>query len=89
MKWYSTEKHQGQENSTIADAMVRFAKEHNIFIRGHNIVWDRPKCQPGWVKNLTGDELGAAAECRVNAVASRYMLMCWGQSCSQLIGNAS
>lgn len=76
MKWYSTEKQQGQENYTIADAMVKFTKEHNISIRGHNIFWDNPIYQPRWVKNLTGDELRVAAERRINSVVSRYVLIC-------------
>ncbi|OWM64783.1 hypothetical protein CDL15_Pgr028500 [Punica granatum] len=72
MKWYSTEKQEGHENYTIPDAMVKFAKEHNISIRGHNIFWDNPKYQPEWVKNLTGDKLRVAAEQRINSVVSRY-----------------
>ncbi|KAK4788408.1 hypothetical protein SAY86_019727 [Trapa natans] len=72
MKWYSTEKRRGLENYTTADAMVQFAKEHNISIRGHNIFWDDRKYQPHWVKNLAGDELRAAAERRINSVTTRY-----------------
>ncbi|XLU31275.1 hypothetical protein S245_067341 [Arachis hypogaea] len=37
MKWYSTEEIQGQENDTIADAMINFTKENGISVRGHNI----------------------------------------------------
>uniref|UniRef100_A0A2N9F114 GH10 domain-containing protein n=1 Tax=Fagus sylvatica TaxID=28930 RepID=A0A2N9F114_FAGSY len=33
MKWYSTEKKQGQENYTVPDAMVKFAKQNGISIR--------------------------------------------------------
>ena len=52
MKWYSTEKKQGEENYTIADAMLKFTKENDISVRGHNIFWDNPKLQPEWVKTL-------------------------------------
>ncbi|KAK4788540.1 hypothetical protein SAY86_019859 [Trapa natans] len=72
MKWYSTEKQQGLENYTIADAMVKFAKEHSISIRGHNIFWDDPKYQPDWVKTLSVDELKAATEHRINSIVTRY-----------------
>ncbi|KAG8650626.1 hypothetical protein MANES_07G059300v8 [Manihot esculenta] len=79
MKWYSTEKKQGHENYTIADAMVRFAKQNGISIRGHNIFWDDPKYQPDWVKNLSPDDLREAAAKRINSVVSRYagQLIAW------------
>ncbi|CAN1285003.1 Putative pentatricopeptide repeat-containing protein At5g09950 [Linum perenne] len=79
MKWYSTEKTQGQENYTTADAMLKFAREHEISVRGHNIFWDDPKYQPGWVSNLTSDELKEAAAKRIDSVVSRYagQLIAW------------
>ncbi|XVE49336.1 hypothetical protein DITRI_Ditri01bG0074800 [Diplodiscus trichospermus] len=72
MKWYSTEKRQGEENYTIADAMVKFAKQNGISIRGHNILWDNPEMQPKWVKDLPPEELAKAATRRLNSVVSRY-----------------
>ncbi|XP_011002036.1 PREDICTED: uncharacterized protein LOC105109135 isoform X1 [Populus euphratica] len=79
MKWYSTEKIQGQENYTVADAMVRFAQQNGISIRGHNIFWDNPVYQPHWVKNLTSEELQKAAAQRIKSVVSRYagQLIAW------------
>ncbi|CAN0920769.1 Endo-1,4-beta-xylanase 5-like [Linum grandiflorum] len=79
MKWYSTEKKRGQENYTTADAMLEFAKEHGISVRGHNIFWDDPKYQPGWVMNLTSCELKNAAAKRIDSVVSRYagQLIAW------------
>ncbi|KAJ0078263.1 hypothetical protein Patl1_37385 [Pistacia atlantica] len=79
MKWYSTEIKQGQENYTIADAMVKFAKQNGISIRAHNIFWDNPKKQPQWVKTLSPGELRKAAAKRMNSVTSRYAgkLIAW------------
>lgn len=79
MKWYSTEKKPGEENYTIPDAMMSFCRENDIFVRGHNILWDNPKMQPSWVKNLPSDELLVAAIRRTNSVVSRYkgQLICW------------
>ncbi|KAF2294401.1 hypothetical protein GH714_010320 [Hevea brasiliensis] len=57
MKWYSTKNVQGQENYTIAGAMVRFAKQNGISIRGHDIFWNDPYYQPYWIKNLSPDDL--------------------------------
>jgi GH35 family endo-1,4-beta-xylanase len=79
MKWYSTEKKQGHENYTVPDAMVKFAKQNGISIRGHNIFWDDPKYQPDWVKSLSPQDLRKAAEKRINSVVSRYsgQLIAW------------
>jgi GH35 family endo-1,4-beta-xylanase len=59
--------------------MVKFAQQNGISIRGHNILWDDPKYQPEWVKNLTSDELRKAAAKRVDSVVSRYagQLIAW------------
>ncbi|GMH03092.1 hypothetical protein Nepgr_004931 [Nepenthes gracilis] len=79
MKWYSTEKIRGQENYTIADAMVEFVEQNNISIRGHNIFWDDPKYQPDWVPSLAPEELQKAAEERIESVVLRYKgkLIAW------------
>ncbi|KAH7518117.1 hypothetical protein FEM48_Zijuj09G0136500 [Ziziphus jujuba var. spinosa] len=79
MKWYSTEKEPGQENYTVADAMVEFAQQNGISIRGHNIFWDNPKYQPSWVKSLSPDQLRKAAAKRINSVVPRYKgeLIAW------------
>ncbi|XP_028767204.1 endo-1,4-beta-xylanase 5-like isoform X4 [Neltuma alba] len=79
MKWYSTEIKQGEENYTIADAMLAFTKQHNIAVRGHNIFWNNPTQQPQWVKSLSSEELQKAAEKRLNSVVSRYKgeLIAW------------
>lgn len=79
MKWYSTEKIQGQENYTLSDAMLKFAKQHGISVRGHNIFWDDPKFQPDWVKPLSPEDLQKAAAKRINSVVSRYrgQLIAW------------
>ncbi|WJX14885.1 endo-1,4-beta-xylanase [Trifolium repens] len=79
MKWYSTEKIQGQENYTIPDAMLKFAKENGISVRGHTILWDCINLQPQWVKSLPPNELREAATKRTNSVVSRYngQLIAW------------
>ncbi|PIA51228.1 hypothetical protein AQUCO_01100219v1, partial [Aquilegia coerulea] len=72
MKWYSTETSPGKENYSVPDAMLKFAKQHGISVRGHNILWDDNKCQPLWVQSLPADQLRAATERRINSVVSRY-----------------
>ncbi|RHN82182.1 putative endo-1,4-beta-xylanase [Medicago truncatula] len=79
MKWYSTEKIQGHENYTIPDAMLKFAKENGISVRGHNILWDSERRQPEWDLSLSPDELREAAAKRMKSVVSRYkgQLIAW------------
>ncbi|AES62756.2 glycosyl hydrolase family 10 protein [Medicago truncatula] len=79
MKWYSTERFQGQENYTIPDAMMKFAKENGISVRGHTVFWDDETFQPKWVKFLSPEELRKAAAKRIRSVVSRYrgQLIAW------------
>uniref|UniRef100_A0A0A8YH42 GH10 domain-containing protein n=1 Tax=Arundo donax TaxID=35708 RepID=A0A0A8YH42_ARUDO len=72
MKWYSTERVQGREDYSVPDAMLRFAKSHGIAVRGHNIFWDQPSQQPGWVQSLPYPQLRRATARRINSVMSRY-----------------
>ncbi|XP_010447186.1 PREDICTED: uncharacterized protein LOC104729864 [Camelina sativa] len=72
MKWYSTERERGIEDYTTADTMLRFFKQHGIAVRGHNILWDHPNYQPGWVKPLSGNDLYDVVKRRVFSVVSRY-----------------
>jgi endo-1,4-beta-xylanase len=48
MKWSSLEPKQGQPRYGHADAIVRFAKEHQLRIRGHALVWHRS--MPKWAR---------------------------------------
>lgn len=79
MKWYSTEYKQGYENYNVADAMLQFAKQHGISVRGHNVFWDDPRYQPSWVPSLSPDQLKSAVEKRLQSLVSRYkgQLIAW------------
>lgn len=72
MKWYSTEVTQGKEDYSVADAMLQFAQQHSISVRGHNVLWDDPQMQPKWVNNLSPDQLSEAVKQRVSSVMNRY-----------------
>ncbi|CAN6285290.1 unnamed protein product [Urochloa humidicola] len=72
MKWYSTEQSPGREDYTVPDAMLRLAKSHGIAVRGHNIFWDQPSQQPGWVQSLSYSQLQQATARRIKSVMSRY-----------------
>ena len=47
MKWVSTEPQNGNYTFENADAMVRWAKAHNMKVRGHTLVWHTQT--PEWV----------------------------------------
>lgn len=72
MKWYATESAQGKENYTIADAMIAFAKQHRVSVRGHNILWANMKFNPSWVRDLSPPNLLNATRRRIESLVTRY-----------------
>lgn len=73
MKWYTTEEVRGQENYTLADAMMQLAEENKILVKGHTVLWDDKKWQPIWVKSITDpDDLKNVTLNRMNSVMKRY-----------------
>ncbi|KAK9941866.1 hypothetical protein M0R45_007559 [Rubus argutus] len=80
MKWYSTEPSEGRQDYSVPDAMVRFARQHNnIAVRGHNVFWDDPHYQLGWVNSLPKKQLSIDAFWRENNIVKRYngQLIAW------------
>lgn len=72
MKWYSTETSQGKVDYSVSDAMLKFAQQHNIAVRGHNLFWDDPKYQPSWVTWLPRKQLTLASAKRLSSVLRKY-----------------
>ncbi|KAF3435561.1 hypothetical protein FNV43_RR22650 [Rhamnella rubrinervis] len=79
MKWYSTEAVEGKEDYSAADALLQFAKQQKLSVRGHNVFWDDPQYQPQWVKSLSSQQLSMSASKRLNSIMSRYkgQLIAW------------
>ncbi|KAF2294405.1 hypothetical protein GH714_010499 [Hevea brasiliensis] len=71
-KWYSTEPSQGKVDYSVPDAMLQFAKKNNVLVRGHNVFWDDPKYQQGWINSLSPADLSKATTDRINSIMSRY-----------------
>jgi endo-1,4-beta-xylanase len=49
MKWQAIEPVEGQLHFRPADAMLAWATQHNIAMRGHNLFWQPEKWLPHWV----------------------------------------
>ncbi|KAF3441440.1 hypothetical protein FNV43_RR15354 [Rhamnella rubrinervis] len=72
LKWNATEPEQGKANYTIPNQMLEFVRANQITARGHNIFWENPKFTPLWVRNLTGPELQAAVDSRIQSLMNNY-----------------
>lgn len=75
MKWAAIESHRGKPNFARADAMVRFAREHQLGVRGHALIWHRSI--PDWAREaMTWDDVTK----HIGAMLRRYRaapFICW------------
>jgi GH35 family endo-1,4-beta-xylanase len=72
MKWYSTEVERGHEDYAQADALLAFAAQNGLRMRGHCLFWEKQKYAMPWLVALNPADLKAAVEHRLTATASRY-----------------
>jgi endo-1,4-beta-xylanase len=70
MKWDTVEPTQGQFSYTKGDAVVTLAQQHNMKVRGHNLVWHNQL--PGWVSSLPTTQVQAAMENHITNEATHY-----------------
>jgi endo-1,4-beta-xylanase len=70
MKWEAVEPQPDQFSFRGGDALVAFAEEHGMRVRGHTLVW-HSQLAP-WVKSLSGDDLRAAMIRHVKTVAGHW-----------------
>jgi endo-1,4-beta-xylanase len=71
MKWDAIEPEQGVFDFTRADALVAFAQENGMKVRGHTLVWHSQL--PPWVEALTGaDAVRAAMTNHIQTVVAHY-----------------
>jgi endo-1,4-beta-xylanase len=72
LKWYSTERRQGETSFADADRMLEWCEQNGIRMRGHCLFWAIDKYVQDWVKGLDADELRQTVERRAREVTSRY-----------------
>lgn len=63
MKWAPCEPQRGNYTYELADSIVLYAKQHDMKIRGHTLIWHREI--PKWVDDLEKDSLREAVENRI------------------------
>ena len=72
MKWYATEVERGHEDYSQADALLAFAEQNGLAMRGHCLFWDKGEFVQPWLRALNRSDLRAAVERRLTATVSRY-----------------
>ena len=85
-QWVPTEPIQDQEDYSVADASVAFARDNNILIRGHALAWSKPEFVPDWLPNLTNVELLDEVQERMANATSHFAgkLAAW-DVCNELL----
>ncbi|KAK7104980.1 uncharacterized protein [Littorina saxatilis] len=57
LKWRMMEPTRGQIDFQPALDLINGLRAHGLKVRGHNLVWSKAEFIPGWVKQLSGQEL--------------------------------
>jgi endo-1,4-beta-xylanase len=68
--WANVEPSQGVFNLAPLDAVVEFAEEHTLPVKGITLVWDQ--LLPGWLGPLPVDEFQAAVEHHIDTLVGGY-----------------
>lgn len=71
-KWLWNESSPGNVSYREADQLLEFAAQNGLKVRGHNLFWEAEQFQPQWVKSLTGPELKAAVDNRLNSAVPHF-----------------
>ena len=72
MKWYATEAERGREDFAPGDALLAFAEQNGLAMRGHCIFWEKHEWVQPWLAALDRTQLRAAMERRLAASVGRY-----------------
>lgn len=69
-KWQNTEPAPGQFTFERGDRLMAFAREHNMKVKGHTLVWHQ--ALPAWVERLDESGLREALRSHVKEVAAHF-----------------
>ncbi len=72
MKWYATEVERGREDYAAADALLAFAEQNGLAMRGHCLFWEKEEFAQRWLAALGQKDLRAAVERRLASAVGRY-----------------
>jgi len=53
LKWYATQSTAGTWDFTGADAIVNYASDNDMSVRGHTLVWAQDTYTPAWVRAIS------------------------------------
>lgn len=89
MKWYDNEAERGKEDYSRADALLQFAEQNDLMMRGHNLFWAKAKYAMPWLTKLDAKDLRAAVERRLTDTVTRYRgrVICWDVDNEMLDGS--
>jgi len=89
MKWYATEVERGHEDYGPADALLAFAEQNGLAMRGHCLFWEKQEFAQPWLVALDQRDLRAAVERRLASAVSRYAgrLVAWDVNNETLDGS--
>jgi endo-1,4-beta-xylanase len=79
MKWYANEAERRHEDYGPADALLAFAEQNALAMRGHCLFWEKQEHVQRWLVTLDREELRAAMVRRLTASVGRYAgrLLAW------------
>jgi endo-1,4-beta-xylanase len=89
MKWYATEVEGGREDYAPADALLAFAEQNGLAMRGHCLFWEKQEFAQPWLQALDQSGLRAAVERRLASAVNRYAgrLVSWDVNNEALDGS--
>lgn len=72
MKWYDTEKVQGEVDYSVADRIWELADSVGIPMRGHCVYWEKDEFNSEWLKQLDNDALRKAVVQRADSLINHF-----------------
>lgn len=72
LKWYSVQPAPGDWRFTGGDLDLTFGTDHQMAIKGHNLIWAQDRYTPSWVRDLSASDLRDAVAEHIATVVGRY-----------------